>query len=228
MFNVRRLQLVFCLLLGAPLAALPAAAQGEQQGLVDKARVTLESFLNDPNMGGMRAQLKRAKGVLLVPQFLKGGFIIAAAGGSGVLLARETSNAEWTDPAFVTMAEGSIGLQIGAQAAEVALLIMTQKGVEAVLSNNFKLGADASVAVGPVGAGAEASTTANLRADIVAFSRTQGLFAGLSFEGAVIAARDEWNHAYYGRAVTATDIVVRRNARNPGAEPLRKLLAKSG
>jgi len=214
-----------CLL---PLLAMPAAAQGEQQGLVDKARVTFESLLNDPNMSGMRAQFKRAKGVLLVPQFLKGGFIIGAAGGSGVLLARDAKNGEWTDPAFVTMAEGSIGLQIGAQAAEVALLIMTQKGVEAVLSNSFKLGADVSVAVGPAGGGAEASTTANLRADILAFSRTQGLFAGLSLEGAVIAARDEWNKSYYGKPVTATDIIIRREARNPGANPLRQLLAKSG
>jgi lipid-binding SYLF domain-containing protein len=220
----RRLPFVFCLL----FLALPAAAQGEQQGLVDKSRVMLESLLNDPNMSGMRAQLKRAKGTLLVPQFLKGGFIIGAAGGSGVLLGRDPKNGEWTDPAFVTMAEGSIGLQIGAQAAEVVLLIMTQKGVEAVLSNSFKLGADVSVAVGPAGGGAEASTTANLRADILAFSRTQGLFAGLSLEGAVIGARDEWNKAYYGKPVTATDIIVRREARNPGANPLRQLLAKSG
>ncbi len=208
-------------------AASPQARADEQQGLVDKARITLESFANDKRMGPFREQLKKARGVFVVPQLLKAGFIIGGSGGSGVLLGRDSKAGDWTQPAFYTMGAGSVGFQIGAEAAEVVLLMMTEKGLNAVLSTNMKLGADASIAAGPLGAGVAAGTTTNLSADILAFSRSKGLFAGASLEGAVIANRDTWNESYYGRPVTATDIIIRRNVSNPGTNGLRDILARA-
>ena len=134
----------------------------------------------------MRKLIKQAKGVLIIPQFLKGGFIIGGSGGSGVLLGRD---ANWSDPAFFTMGGGSIGFQIGGQVSEVVLLLMTNRAIDAVIHNEVKLGADASFAAGPLEIGAEASTTTNLDTDIFSFSRAKGLFAGVSFEGAVIKSR---------------------------------------
>jgi SH3 domain-containing YSC84-like protein 1 len=211
-------------LLAAALALVvsiaPARAQSEQEALVEKARLTLESMGQDKSLP-IAEYLARAKAVLVVPQFLKAGFIIGGAGGSGVLTARGEKG--WSGPAFMTMGAGSIGLQIGAEAQEILLMVMTEKGLEAILKDNVKLGADASIAVGPVGAGASAATTTNLNADIVSFARSKGLFGGVSFEGAVIANRPEWNQAYYGRPSSGLEAVKARPAK---AEALRRTLEK--
>ena len=198
-----------------------ARAQSEQEALVDKARLTVESMAREKGLP-VADYLKRARAVLIVPQFLKAGFIIGGAGGSGVLVARTGQG--WSDPAFMTMGAGSIGLQIGAESQEILLMIMSEKGLQAVLKDNVKLGGDASIAVGPVGAGASAATTTNLDADIVSFARSKGLFGGVSFEGAVVANRSEWNEAYYGRKVAAPEIV-----KSPAkANELSRSLAKLG
>jgi len=130
----------------------------------------------------------------------------------------------WSNPSFVTMGAGSIGLQIGVQSAEVLFMIMTDRGLQSVMQDEFKVGADASVAVGPIGAGVEASTTANLRADIYSFSRTQGLFGGVSFEGSLLKPRPSWNESYYGRPASPRQIVIDRTVSNPGADQLRRAL----
>ena len=197
------------------------AQSDEPQALVDKARITIESFASDPEMGVMRNFFKRAQGVLIIPQFLKGGFIIGGSGGSGVLLGR---NGEWSDPAFFTMGGGSIGFQIGGQVSEVVLLLMTHRAVDAVIHNEVKLGADASIAAGPLGLGAEAATTTNFDTDIFSFSRAKGLFAGVSFEGAVIKARSDWNRMYYRKQTTARQIVFIRNVKTDRADELKAAL----
>ncbi len=189
------------------LAAGPARAEGEQL-LVDQARITVDTFAGMEDMQGMRNMLARAKAVMVFPELLKGGFIIGGEGGSGLLLARNGQSGEWGAPAFYAMFAGSIGLQIGGEVSQVMLLIMTDKGLEAVFRNEFKLGGDASLAVGPVGRGVEASATTNMRDDIYAFSISKGLFGGVSLEGAVINARHSRNQAYYGRALTPRDIVM--------------------
>lgn len=213
------------LLLGILSLTIPALANplraAEQQDLVDKARITVESFARDPDMAPMRSLLKRARGVLIVPQWLKAGFIIGGAGGSGVLLAR---NGDWSGPAFVDMAAGSVGLQIGAQAAEVILLLMTEHAVDAMLHNKVKIGADLSAAAGPVGKGIEAATTTNLRDDVYAYSRAKGLFLGLSLEGAAIKAKAKWNSAYYGESVTARQIVLERVVTGENDDSLKEAL----
>ena len=219
------LLLLVLLPLIAPFAK--AADDREQRNLVDQARMTLDNFLADSNMTWFRDHVKDAKGVFIVPQFLKAAFFFGGAGGSGVFLAKDEKTGDWSEPAFFTMGAGSFGFQFGAQASEVVLLVLTQRGVDSLLSGTFKLGADGSVAVGPVGAGVAGATTPNLSADLLSFVRAKGLFAGVSLEGAVLTARDEWSKDYYGRPVSPTDIVIRREVKNPHSENLRALLLKT-
>ena len=195
--------------------------------LVDKARLTFESFMADKDLGpSVRSLVKRAKGVLIYPQVLKGAFLVGVSGGSGVLLAHDAKARKWGGPAFYTIGEASFGLQAGGQASEVILVALTDRGVTALLSTSAKLGVDVGVALGPVGAGAEAAT-ANLSADLVSYSRAQGLYAGVSLEGAVVAARDGLNKAYYGKEVTPTAILVRHEATNPQAAGLIGAVSKA-
>ena len=194
--------------------------------LVDRARMTFESFTADRQMGSaLRSLVKKAKAVLIYPQVLKGAFVVGVSGGSGVLLSRDAATDKWSGPAFYTIGQASFGLQAGGEASEVVLVALTDRGRNALLSHSAKLGADASVAVGPVGAGAEAATE-NLSVDIISYSRAKGLYAGISVEGAVVAVRDSLNTAYYGRKVTPTDILVRRDVRNPQAAGLIDALSR--
>ena len=221
---------VWVLLVAALLSmsALPAKAadSAEAEELVNKARISFESLVRDPNMTWLRDHVKDAKGILIVPQLLKAAFFFGGSGGSGVFLARDEKTGDWSDPAFYTLGSGSFGLQFGAEASEVVLLAMTQRGVKAMLDSSFKLGADASIAVGPVGGGV-AGATANLSADILSFARSKGAFVGLSLEGAVVATRDALNSAYYGKEVQALDILVKRDVHNNHAAALRAAVGKA-
>ncbi len=203
----------------------PVAAQAESSGqeVVQKSLLTVEKFLADRDYRSLHEQLGRAKGVLIVPGLLKAGFIFGAEFGNGVLLARDDTG-KWSYPAFYTLGAGSLGFQAGVESSEVMFLIMNQQGLEAVINHQVKLGADVSIAIGPVGAGAEASTTTSLGADIISYSKAVGLFGGAAFEGAVIGSRASWNEEYYGRPVTAETIVIEQLAQNPAADDLRKAL----
>ena len=132
----------------------------------------------------------------------------------------------WSGPAFYTVGGASFGLQIGGEASEVILLAMTQRGVSSFLSNSLKLGADVGLAAGPIGAGASAAS-ANLSADILSFSRSKGLYGGISLDGAVVATRGDWNDTYYGKRVNATDILIRRAVTNPDSEKLIKAVERA-
>jgi SH3 domain-containing YSC84-like protein 1 len=201
-----------------------AGAASETQELVVKARLTVEKLLSDPDLPALRRWIKRAKGVLIVPSLLKAGFLIGAEGGNGVLLARDDKKG-WSYPAFYTLAAGSFGLQIGVQDSEVMFIVMRQSGLVAMLDRNVKLGADASVAVGPKGAGVEGATGLAFNADIYSFAYTKGLFGGVSFEGAVAAERKDMNEEFYGKPVSARDIVIGRKVSNAAADALRRALA---
>lgn len=216
-------------LLLVPIAGQPIASasdESELKDLVEKSRITLDAFWGDSNMGWFRNHIDEAKGIFIVPLMFKGAFFFGGEGGTGVFLVRDDKNGGWSEPAFYTMGAASFGFQFGAQASEIVLLAMSQRGVESMLSNTFKLGADASVAAGPVGVGIEGAT-AVLSADMVTFARTKGLFAGISLEGAVIATRDESNRKYYGKEVRPTDILMKRSVTNPHSVGLRSALARA-
>jgi len=207
-------------MLAFALGACTSDTEDEQQALVENANASAKRFSADPDMAWFREHLDDAEGLLIIPTSIKGGFIIGGSGGSGVMLARRP-DIEWSYPAFYTMGSVTFGLQIGGEVQEIVLVIMSKAGRDAMLTNEFKLGADISVAAGPVGAGAKAQT-----ADVLAFSRTKGgLYGGLNLEGAVIATREGWNRAYYGEDVRAIDILITGTASNPGADPLRETVA---
>ena len=208
--------------------ASPASAGDGQEAiqLVEKARFAFESFMTDAKMEPFRGLVKRARGVFISPQLLKGAFIIGVSGGSGVLVVQDERTGQWNGPCFYTIGGASFGFQIGGEASEVTLLAMTERGVSSLLWSSLKLGADAGLAAGPVGMGVSAAT-ANLSADILSFSRSKGLYGGISLDGAVVATRGDWNEAYYGKVVTPTDILVRRAVVNPQARSLIEAVAKA-
>lgn len=207
------------------IAALPgpARAASDQQELIDRARVTLEAMRGDRSFGNSADLLKRAKAVMVVPELIKGGFIIGGEGGSAVLLARNDEG--WSYPAFYTMAGGSLGLQIGLESAEVVLFVMSDKALKAWMKNEVKLGAKAGLTVLVLGSNAEAAATTNARVDVIAWARSRGAYAGLTFEGSVIKPRASYAQAYYGKKLSPQQIVLSRAAANPAADPLRAALA---
>jgi lipid-binding SYLF domain-containing protein len=215
------------LLAFAPPPPAGAADAASLRDLVDKARMTLDSFVADPNMRWFQDHIKDAKGMFIVPQLLKAAFLFGGAGGSGVLLVRDEKTGEWSEPAFYTLGSGSFGFPFGAQASEVILLVMSRKGIESLLTTTFKLGADATIAVGPMGAGIEGASAINLSADLLSFARSKGLYAGISLEGALVAAMNDDNGTYYGTTVSPTDIIVLRNVSNAHSAPLRAAAARA-
>jgi len=232
LYHVRTMSTVFvsllvcAIVLGGALPAVAGEAENAQQ-LVDRATKTLNTFVADKDMGpSLKALLKKAQGVLIYPRVYRGAFIAGAAGGSGAFVAYDAKAKKWGGPAFYTIGEASFGLQAGGDASEVVLVALTERGVTALLATSAKLGADVGIAVGPVGAGAEAAT-ANLSADIISLSRAKGLYAGVSLEGAVVATRGALNKAYYGKEVSPTDILVKRTVSNQKAAGLVSAVSKA-
>jgi lipid-binding SYLF domain-containing protein len=223
----RRFAVLALLLLGLTAVGQPVAADDAQEArqLVDKARFTLENFVADKNMAALRDLLPKAKGVLVTPELLRAGFILGGSGGSAVYLAR-TPDGGWAGPAFYTMGSASFGLQAGVESSEVVIVAMTDRGAKAMLDNSVKLGAGASVAAGPMGAGV-AGGTANLSADLIAYNRAKGLYGGIALDGALVTTRRDWNQAYYGKAASPADILVQRSVTNPQAAPLVQALEKA-
>jgi lipid-binding SYLF domain-containing protein len=221
LFAIAVLSLV--LLQGVPVYANDKM---EADQLVEKANLALQSFMCDEKMGAFRDLVRNAKGVMIVPSLLEGAFMVGASGGNGVFLSRDKLKDAWSGPAFYTLGGASFGLQIGGQSSEVILLAMTDRGVTSFLGNSFKLGGDVGVALGPVGMGASAAT-ANLSADILSFSRSKGLYGGISLDGAVVAVRDGFNKAYFKGDPSPTDILIRHRFRNPHSAMLAKSVEKA-
>jgi lipid-binding SYLF domain-containing protein len=217
----------FTLVCGSFTAAM-AADKAEAQSIVDKAKGTFVDLMNDENFYWLRGYIKKAKGVVIFPQIIKGGFFIGGSGGTGVLLVRDNENGTWSNPAFYTLGSVTFGLQIGGEAAEVVMLAMNQKAVDSLLSSSMKLGGDASIAIGPIGAGAKGSATIPaVTADFLSFAKTKGLYAGLNLEGSVLAVRDSLDESYYGKPIGPRDIIHGSKAVNPGADALREELEKA-
>lgn len=220
--------------LAALLAVLPlcqpAAAQSqapvEQQQVVDRATLAAQEILSPIDGMDARSVLRRARAVMVCPQIFRAGFLIGGQGGTCVLVARDGSGS-WSFPAFYGMGGGSIGFQAGVQDAEVMLFIMNDRGLQAVLDSQFKLGADASATFVDLGGGIEGATTAALRADIIGFTKARGLFAGIALSGTLLSTKSDWNKAYYGRPLAAQQIVISMEANNPAADPLREVLMRA-
>jgi SH3 domain-containing YSC84-like protein 1 len=218
---------IMVLLALVALFRAPALADDalEARHLAEKARFTLETFGEASEMEAFRSLIKNAQGVFVAPTIVRGAWFFGGSGGNGVFLARDNKLGRWTGPAFYSIGQASIGFQWGVDASEVILLAMTNRGVNALLKSSVKLGADAGVAAGPVGLGAAAST-ANLSADIISFARSKGLYLGISLDGALIKTRSDLNNAFYGAAVTPTDILAKQTADSGNAATLLETVSR--
>ena len=197
-------------------------SSSEPDALVADARATLSNFLRDPDQKWIQENLDRAKAVVIAPQIVKAGFIFGGSGGRAVLVAKD--GRVWTGPAFYDLATASVGFQAGVEVSELVMVVMTEKGLNSLLSSSFKIGGDASVAAGPVGAGAKSTVTA----DLISFSRTKGVYGGVNLDGTVVHSNVRWNDAYYGKSnVLPPDILIRRTATSPKSAALLADVAKA-
>ncbi len=206
-----------------------ASDKSQTDAIVDASLVTLDNFVRDPTMVSFQNRMKSAKGFLIIPKFYKGGFLLGGSGGTGVLLRknqRAQNNTEsliepWSFPAFYSMGSVTLGLQIGGEVAEVILLFMNNRGLDAMLSKKLQAGVDASIAAGPVGTGTQIATS-----DIIMYSRGKGAFGGLTMEGALITSRDSLNSIYYGVDASPLEILITGQVDNFQSNPLRAKLAE--
>ncbi|MFQ5783686.1 MAG: lipid-binding SYLF domain-containing protein [Alphaproteobacteria bacterium] len=207
----------------AALALFPDAtlAASAEQNIIDRADIVVREIKADPHFDDFAKLLAEAKGVLVIPDRFKVGFILGGEGGAGVLMARDPDNGSWSPPAFYFIGSAGIGLQAGAQVSQVVLLVMSDGALDKLMTQNVTLGADANIAIGPVGTGVEAGTALSTNVDFYSFARAKGLFFGISLEGAVLMSDDKANAAYYGAPASPATIVLERRVSNPGADALR-------
>jgi lipid-binding SYLF domain-containing protein len=208
------------------LVVSPLAAQDNIQQrklLLDAEAALIDLRAAESFAGKMNGAIDHASAVLIIPNLLKGAFIVGGEGGRGVLLARRADRT-WSAPVFMTLGAASVGLQIGGQSSKVLFTVNNDKALEALLSDKVKLGVDLGVAVAHIGAGLEASTTTAAHDDIFQFAVSQGLFGGGALEGAYIDPYTDWNEAYYGRTLGPKAIVDDSGLLSLEANPLRAAL----
>jgi lipid-binding SYLF domain-containing protein len=219
--------LAVCLLLCVASAAWAAESDDDENKAEDRIKAAanvLDEIESAPDQGVPEEVLGSAECVAIVPSMLKGGFIVGARYGRGVASCRTPKG--WSAPAFFSVQGGSVGLQIGGQAVDLVMLIMNQDGMRNLLSSKFKLGADASVAAGPVGRHAAADTDWKLRAQILSYSRARGAFAGLELSGAAIKQDKDSTREFYGRMVPFKTALTGTIDAPANAYPLLSTLAK--
>ena len=205
------MRLMAAVLAAVVLAGFPAATLARQSDESDEARrvreasVVFGEIMTAEDDAIPRSLLGDAAGIAVFPGTVRAGFIVGGMRGRGILSARTDSG--WSAPAFLTITGGSFGLQIGAQAADVVLVIRNRRGLENLVSNQFKLGADAAVAAGPLGREAAAATDLQLRAQILSYSRARGLFAGVTVNGSTVRQDQDANERFYGQRLETQQIV---------------------
>ncbi len=173
-----------------------------------EAKIVFAEAMATPDQSIPEELLAKCKAIAVYPSVLKGAFLIGGRYGKGVVLKRDENTHAWGPVAFSTIGGGSFGLQIGGEATDLILVIMNERGLKSLLSDNFTLGVDGSVAAGPVGRSSEASTDLKLKAGIISYSRSRGLFGGLALDGAVLTQDNNSNSSYYSRPLTSKDILL--------------------
>jgi lipid-binding SYLF domain-containing protein len=212
---MRFVSLVFLSLL-VTLLALPTslASSYEARERAKKAAAVFQAIMSAEDQAVPQVLLDRARCVAVFPSVKKGGFVVGAQYGKGVISCRKPGSS-WGAPAFLTIGGGSFGLQIGGQAVDLVLLIMNDGGVESLLKDKFEIGAGAAVSGGPVGRNASASTDVLMQAQILSYSRSRGIFAGLELKGSVIKPDEQANQDIYNAPLTPRDIIVEGKATTP-------------
>ncbi len=209
------------LLIALLLLPLPAVAGEKESQTMRDATEVVQEIMQIPEKGIPPAMLRNARAVAIIPGMIKAGFFVGGKYGRGVLVLKR--NGGWTAPVFVRMIGGSLGWQIGAQSTDVVLVFMSEKSVNDIFDGKITLGADAAVAAGPVGRRVEGATDAKLKAEIYSYSRSRGLFAGVSLEGAALDIDHAADSLFYGREGILPQAIVKRAASSLPV-PARRLL----
>lgn len=196
-------------------AGVGTKAQEDEVQRINDAIAVLSEIMDAGDQAIPSSILEKAEGVAVFPSLLKGGLIIGGQYGRGILSARDPKTRQWSSPAFLSITGGSLGAQIGGQAVDLVLVIQNRRGLEQLVRNQFKIGADASVAAGPVGRDASASTDIQMRAQILSYSRSRGLFAGVSINGTTIRQDRDANDRFYGLGFRTSQIVFEGKAGSP-------------
>jgi len=197
----------FCFALGLVFSAQAFADSLKEDAeiIVNKSRLVMEEMKNAQDSGLSYDLVTKSAGVVIIPDMFKGGFVVGGSYGKGVVVARK--DGKWSGPSFVYIGAGSVGFQIGAQLTDLILVVIGQNTMDSFLKSNFKLGADAAIAVGPLGAQVTAATEILLKGGIYSYSRAKGLFAGISLEGAGMGTEYNLNRAYYQTTSNPKDIL---------------------
>jgi lipid-binding SYLF domain-containing protein len=195
--------------------------------IVNQATETVQRFKGMPDLKEFANHMPTARGIVVLPSVVKGGFMLGGEGGNGVLLVK-SEDGSWSPPAFYVLGAASLGIQMGLQDTEIILVLRSNGAVSAILDHQGKFGADAGITIGTIGQGAELSTTTNIGLDVLAFSNSKiGIFGGAALEGAVLARRVDLNEAYYGKGATPRGIVYQGQSQNLQADALRAALANN-
>ena len=210
---IRKAVMILCLGL---VATAPLFGANKEQKRLENSGVVMQEIMNIPD-NIPQDVLEKAECVIVFPSVLKGAFVVGASYGRGAMVCRTGKDfrGPWGAPAMYALEGGSVGFQIGGQATDLVLLVMNDRGASSILNSKVKLGGDASVAAGPVGRDASANTDAYMRAEILSYSRTRGLFAGVSLEGSTLRPDDDASADVYGRKITAREIVLGGNVSVP-------------
>jgi SH3 domain-containing YSC84-like protein 1 len=211
--------------------AVIAMSGGLLQGAIAPERLEasadmLSEIMSAPDKGIPQDLLEKAQCIVVVPGLKKGAFIIGGKYGKGFMLCRKTNGVGWSAPAAIRVEGGSFGFQIGGEETDVVMLVTNENGAKKLLSNKFTLGLDASVAAGPVGRDSSADTDAQLRAEILTYSRSRGLFGGVALQGATLRPDEDWDKELYGKAMSNRDIVLGQTPTPPSAGKLIAVLDK--
>src|SRR5271155_738463 len=212
---IRKSILVLCMGL---LAAATASADNKEQKRLENSGAVMQEIMNIPD-NIPQDVMEKAECVIVFPSVLKAAFVVGASYGRGAMVCRTGKDfrGPWGAPAMMALEGGSIGFQIGGQATDLVLLVMNEGGARSILNSKVKLGGDASVAAGPVGRDASADTDAYMRAEVLSYSRSRGLFAGISLEGSTLRPDDDATADVYGHKFTAREIVLGGEAHTPSS-----------
>ncbi len=220
--------LLLTLVGGLTLATSPILAQSEEAARIKAATTVLQEIKDAPDGGVPKWVVEKAQAVAVFPGVKKGGLLIGGEWGRGIISAKSVKSGTWSAPAFLTLTGGSIGAQIGGQEVDLVLVVIDERGVEQLAKNQFKVGADAGVSAGPVGRNSEASTDVQMRAKILSYSRSRGLFAGITLNGASVKQDRDANERFYGQAYRTSQIIIERLGGAPDPVPAwRDLLTQA-
>jgi len=220
--------LLLTLVGGLTMATSPILAQSEEAARIKAATTVLQEIKDAPDGGVPKWVVEKAQGVAVFPGVKKGGLLIGGEWGRGIISAKSEKSGTWSAPAFLTLTGGSIGAQIGGQEVDLVLVVIDERGLEQLAKNQFKLGADAGVSAGPVGRNSEASTDVQMRAKILSYSRSRGLFAGITLNGASVKQDRDANERFYGQAYRTSQIIIERLGGAPDPVPAwRDLLTQA-